>query len=117
MKQNQATIIPLEFGKRIKQIRQFLGLTQHQVAESLHVQTPAITNMEGGKGGSSGTLYYLLKFYAQYVYIDTLFDENFEIIKRSGNVASTKSRIRTSVVLIKLKAVQSDLEKAISYLE
>ncbi|MDR0844320.1 MAG: helix-turn-helix domain-containing protein [Tannerella sp.] len=109
--------IPDEFGKRLKDVRKFLGLTQHQLADTLGVNPPAIFNIESGKGSSSTTMYALLKFYAQFIYIDMLFDENFEIIKRTSTVKSSKNNIRTSIVVNKLKNVRTDLDTAIGYLE
>ncbi len=40
---------PIELGKRLKEAREFLGLSQEQVADHLGIPRPSVSTMESGK--------------------------------------------------------------------
>lgn len=67
-------------GTRFKQIREYLGYSQAQLAEKLDCKQNAISNLELGKGGSLKLVFNLLNFYSDYVYIDLIFSQNFYLI-------------------------------------
>lgn len=40
---------PVELGKRLREAREFLGLSQEQVADHLGIPRPSVSTMEAGK--------------------------------------------------------------------
>lgn len=70
-----------EFGKRLKDIRESLGITQCELAEKTGIYQATISIVEGGKSASFKVLIPMLCYYSQYVYLNYLFSENFQIVK------------------------------------
>ena len=44
---------PVELGKRLREAREFLGLSQEQVADHLGIPRPSVSTMEAGKRRAS----------------------------------------------------------------
>lgn len=44
---------PVELGKRLREAREFLGLSQEQVADHLGIPRPSVSTMESGKRRAS----------------------------------------------------------------
>lgn len=70
----------LEFGRRIKEVRNYMRLTQKEVAEKVGLQQMSVSRMEQGKELSGKKLMKFLDFYSQYISIDCLFADKFDLI-------------------------------------
>ena len=70
-----------EFGRRLKDIRESLGITQCELAEKTGVYQATISIVESGKSASFKVLIPMLCYYSQYIYLNYLFSENFQILK------------------------------------
>lgn len=117
-------------GDRLKQIREFLKITQKELATKINCKQNAISNLELGKSGSITLLCNLLNFYSDFVYIDLIFSEKFYLISNREEEEGIKSHYSSIVVeIIKQAAkqhekklasltdeLQEDLEKAINLL-
>ena len=69
-----------EVGSRLKQIRNYLGLSQQDLAEKLKCKQVAISRLENGGYGGTLTFLTAISFYSQYVYINYLFAEEFYLV-------------------------------------
>lgn len=67
-------------GPRLQQIREHLQKSQDELAELFNCNQNAISYIETGKGGNISLLVQLLGYYSQYVYLNSLFSENFHLI-------------------------------------
>ncbi|MDH6358918.1 helix-turn-helix transcriptional regulator [Parabacteroides sp. PF5-9] len=115
------------FGERLKKVRMYLGLTQEQLANKLteeeqiklaHAQN-AISRLETGKGGDVGFLMNLLNFYSKFIYIDSLFINDFEIVGKESNtlksgyiggIAKAKIEMMKNMLDIHIKEIIDILE-------
>lgn len=70
----------LEFGRRIKEVRNYMKLTQKEVAEKVGLQQMSVSRMEQGKELSGKKLMKFLDFYSQFISIDCLFADKFDLI-------------------------------------
>ena len=70
------------FGKRFKQIREHLGYSQVQIAEIIDSTQNIVSRLERGHGAGINTFLKLLKFYADKVYLDCIFEDNFVIVTK-----------------------------------
>lgn len=100
------------FCERLRKIRIYLKLNQSEVANKTNLTQHQVSTIENSKGGSFVVLYQLLNFYSQYVYIDNLFKDKFEIIANKGD--SVKSAVNT-IVIEKLLLLREDLDNTIDY--
>ena len=66
-----------ELGRRLRLVRQKLGLTQSEVAEKVGVGFLTISRMERGDSVSSSTLMKLLDLYSLHISLNALFADNF----------------------------------------
>lgn len=66
-----------ELGRRLRLVRQKLGLTQSEVAEKVGVGFLTISRMERGDSVSSSTLMKVLNLYSPAVSLNALFADNF----------------------------------------
>jgi DNA-binding XRE family transcriptional regulator len=73
-----------DLGVRLKQIRIYLSLSQQELRDKLEINQATISRMEDGSGISWENFIKILSFYSQYIYIDSLFQENFQIISIDG---------------------------------
>ncbi|MDM8242852.1 helix-turn-helix transcriptional regulator [Phocaeicola barnesiae] len=97
--------LPL-LGNRFKQIREYLGLSQIQLAEKLECKQSAISNLELGKGGSLKLVFNLLNFFSDYVYIDMIFNQHFYLI--SNDDKDARKNTYNSVIVEVIKQAESD---------
>ena len=97
--------LPL-LGNRFKQIREYLGLSQIQLAEKLECKPSAISNLELGKGGSLKLVFNLLNFFSDYVYIDMIFNQHFYLI--SNDDKDARKNTYNSVIVEVIKQAESD---------
>lgn len=70
-----------EIGKRLKDIREFLGFTQNHVAMELNETQVSVSRLEKGSDLGSKKLLMFLKFYSQYVKIDIIFQDHYDLCK------------------------------------
>lgn len=77
-------ITNIEFGERLKKCREFLEITQKQLAKECNTKQVSISNLENGRGGFS-TIIKVLEFYSQHIYINMLFEKVFIPIAVDSN--------------------------------
>lgn len=94
-------------GIRLKQIRLYLSISQQELKEKCDINQATISRMESGKGIKWGNFIKILSFYSQYIYIDCLFQENFQIISIDGKKEIFKSNINS---IVKQLVTQSIVE-------
>ncbi len=99
-------------GTRFKQIREYLGYSQAQLAEKLECKQNAISNLELGKGGSLKLLFNLLNFYSDYVYIDLIFSQNFYLI--SNQEEDAKKSNYNSIIVEIIKQAEKNFSEEIN---
>lgn len=79
------TLTKKELGERLKQIRLFLSITQIELKDKIGCSQVAISRMESGQGVAWELFIKTLCFYSDYIYIDALFQEKFQIVAIDGN--------------------------------
>lgn len=94
-------------GQRLKMIREHLKYSQSLLAEELNCKQNAISNLELGKGGSITLLLSLLKFYSEFVYIDSIFSNKFYLISNNDAEVANKSPYQSMIESI---ITQSEIE-------
>lgn len=111
-------------GRRMRAVREKIGLNQKDIAEALGVGQPYITRLETG-GVKTDFLLRALTFYKQYISLDRLFNEQVSILDclaeemkspRKELIDRRAESIRKSVneILANLKEEQNkSIEKAI----
>jgi transcriptional regulator with XRE-family HTH domain len=111
-------------GKRMRAVREKIGLNQKDIAEALGVGQPYITRLETG-GVKTDFLLRALTFYKQYISLDRLFNEQVSILDclaeemkspRKELIDKRAENIREEVneILANLKEEQNkNIEKAI----
>ncbi len=106
MEEIQKVIDMKELGRRFKQIRQRLGMTQTEVGKQLNTSQLMICRVEKGENVLSPLLLSLLAFYSQSVSMDYLFSRNFDI--DDENVFN-KDFALNSIVKAKLNSLRDDV--------
>ena len=111
-------------GRRMRAVREKIGLNQKDIAEALGVGQPYITRLETG-GVKTDFLLRALTFYKQYISLDRLFNEQVSILDclaeemkspRKELIDRRAENIREEVneILANLKEEQNkNIEKAI----
>ena len=111
-------------GRRMRAVREKIGLNQKDIAEALGVGQPYITRLETG-GVKTDFLLRALTFYKQYISLDRLFNEQVSILDclaeemkspRKDLIDKRAENIREEVneILANLKEEQNkNIEKAI----
>lgn len=111
-------------GRRMRAVREKIGLNQKDIAEALGVGQPYITRLETG-GVKTDFLIRALTFYKQYISLDRLFNEQVSILDclaeemkspRKELIDKRAENIREEVneILANLKEEQNkNIEKAI----
>ena len=111
-------------GRRMRAVREKIGLNQKDIAEALGVGQPYITRLETG-GVKTDFLLRALTFYKQYISLDRLFNEQVSILDclaeemkspRKELIDTRAENIREEVneILANLKEEQNkNIEKAI----
>ena len=95
-----------ELGRRFKQIRQHLGLTQTEVANQLGTSQLMIYRTEKGESILSPLLLSTILFYSKSVSLEALFSENFDI---EDERVFDKNYALNSIVKAKLDVLRDDL--------
>lgn len=111
-------------GRRMRAVREKIGLNQKDIAEALGVGQPYIVRLESG-GVKTDFLLKALTYYKQYISLDRLFNEKVSILDclaeemkspRKELIDRRAESIRESVneILANLKEEQNkNIEKAI----
>ena len=94
-----------ELGRRLKQIRQHLGMTQTEVGNQLGTTQLMVYRIEKGENVLSPLLLSMLCLYSQSVSMDYLFSKNFEIDDES---LFNKSYSLNSIVKARLNQMKDD---------
>lgn len=99
-----------ELGKRLKLVRQKLGLSQSEVAKEINSSQLTISKVERGENVLSSSFLSILLFYSQSVNIDFLLRKEFD---PSNELLLNKNFSANSVVKQKLSGLRSDLDEKI----
>lgn len=102
-------ISPKDVGRRLRQVRKYHNMTQKFVAESVGFPQNAVSRLECGRDLSSEKLVLFLKFYSQYVNIDIIFDERFDMLL-TGDKQVSKSRYIGSILEEKINLLREIVE-------
>lgn len=95
-----------ELGRRFKQIRQHLGLTQTEVANQLGTSQLMIYRTEKGESILSPLLLSTILFYSKSVSLEALFSKNFDI---EDEKVFDKNYALNSIVKAKLDVLRDDI--------
>ena len=95
-----------ELGRRFKQIRQHLGLTQTEVANQLGTSQLMIYRTEKGESILSPLLLSTILFYSKSVSLEALFSENYDI---EDERVFDKNYALNSIVKAKLDVLRDDI--------
>lgn len=99
-----------ELGNRLKKVRLFLSITQMELKDSIGCSQVAISRMESGQGMAWELFIKTLCFYSQYIYIDSLFQEKFQIVSING-IDGEKGILKSNVNTM----AKSMIKEAISH--
>ena len=117
-----------EVGRRIKLVRQRLGMTQVKIAEELGTSQLMVFRMEKGENVLSPFFLSMLMFYSQYISLDGLLAKKFDIDDESlfnknfslNSIVKAKLSLLREEVLTQLdvakKKIGEDLEESINLL-
>lgn len=106
---NIATIDKMgDIGERLKSVRQYLIMTQQQVAQSTGVPVITISKIEHNKIVNSDSFIKVLQFYSNYISMDFLLAKDFKIADADRY---TKSFSLNTIVRAKLELLQQQLSK------
>lgn len=106
------TITFEELGKRLMQIREYLGMTQKELADMFNKTQNTISLIENGKSASVNTLLPLLSFYSKHIYLNYLFSENFQIIPIDSLLKNNMGSVVQSVLEEGYKTYNEQLQTA-----
>ena len=101
------TITKEELGNRLKQIRLFLSITQMELKDTIDCSQVAISRMESGQGVAWEMFIKVLCYYSNYIYIDSLFQEKFQIIAINGEVE--KEVFKSNVNAMAKQMIQNEI--------
>lgn len=107
----------IEFGRRIKEVRTYMKLTQKDVAEKLGITQITVSRMEQGRDVSGRKLMQFLDFYSLYISIDNLFGEKFDLIEEE-NISLLFDKTSIDVIMkSKLNNSIKKMEEAKKHIE
>ena len=95
-------------GERLKNVRQYLIMTQQQVAQSTGVPVITISKIEHNKIVNSDSFIKVLQYYSNYISMDFLLAKDFKIADADRY---TKSFSLNTIVRAKLELLQQQLSK------
>lgn len=100
-----------KIGKRLKSVRQYLIMTQLQVAEATALPVITISKIEHDKVVSSDSFIQLLLFYSNYISMDFLLAKDFNLADADRY---TKSFSLNTVVKAKMEMIREEIDKDLS---
>ncbi len=95
-------------GERLKNVRQYLIMTQQQVAEATGLPVITISKIEHDKVVNSDSFIQILHFYANYISVDYLLAKDFKIADADHY---TKSVSLNTIVKAKLELIKEQITK------
>lgn len=95
-------------GERLKNVRQYLIMTQQQVAEATGLPVITISKIEHDKIVNSDSFIQMLHFYANYISVDYPLGKDFKIADADRY---TKSFSINTIVKAKLELFQEQITK------
>lgn len=105
----KATIDQIEnIGERLKNVRQYLIMTQQQVSQSAGIPVITISKIEHNKIVNSDSFIKILQFYSNYISVDFLLDKDFKIADADQ---FAKSFSINTIVKAKLELLQQQIVK------
>lgn len=99
------TVTKKELGLRLKQIRIYLSLSQQELKDKININQATVSRMEDGSGISWENFIKILSYYSQFIYIDSLFQENFQIISIDGNNNGEEKVFKSNITSIISKMI------------
>ena len=99
------TVTKKELGNRLKQIRIYLSLSQQELKDKININQATVSRMEDGSGISWENFIKILSYYCQFIYIDSLFQENFQIISIDGNSDGEEKVFKSNITSIISKMI------------
>ena len=100
-----------ELGRRLKIVREELGFTQAFVSEQTGIFQAIISSIESGTKFSK-SLFTLLAFYSDYVYLNYLFTEDFRMVRIDNLQKKNLGGFVQQILDEGLKAYREDLKAA-----
>lgn len=100
-----------EIGRRLKLVRQRLGLSQTDVAKEINSSQLTISKAERGENILSSSFLAILLFYAQSVNVDLLLRKHFDPADEN---LMNKDFSANSIVRQKLTLLKEDIDQQIS---
>lgn len=95
-------------GERLKNVRQYLIMTQQQVAEATGLPVITISKIEHDKVVNSDSFIQMLHFYSNYISVDFLMAKDSKIADADRY---TKSFSLNTIVKAKLELIQEQVTK------
>lgn len=95
-------------GGRLKNVRQYLLMTQQQVSQSTGIPVITVSKIERNKIVNSNSFIKILLFYSNYISVDFLLAKDFKIADADQFV---KSFSINTIVKAKLELLQEQFEK------
>ena len=103
-----------KLGKRLKNVRRYLMMTQQEVAEQTDISVITISKIEHDKVVNSDSFLRLLLFYSNYISADFLFAKDFNVADADNY---TKSFSLNTIVKAKIEVIREEFEKELSKLK
>lgn len=100
-----------KIGKRLKSVRQYLIMTQLQVAEATNLPVITISKIEHDKAVNSDSFIQLLLFYSNYISMDFLLAKDFNLAEADRY---TKSFSLNTVVKAKMEMIREEIDRDLS---
>ena len=100
-----------KISKRLKSVRQYLIMTQLQVAEATALPVITISKIEHDKVVSSDSFIQLLLFYSNYISMDFLLAKDFNLADADRYIKSFSLNI---VVKAKMEMIREEIDKDLS---
>lgn len=100
-----------KISKRLKSVRQYLIMTQLQVAEATALPVITISKIKHDKVVSSDSFIQLLLFYSNYISMDFLLAKDFNLADADRY---TKSFSLNTVVKAKMEMIREEIDKDLS---
>lgn len=95
-------------GERMKNVRQYLIMTQQQVAEATGLPVITISKIEHDTVVNSDSFIQMLHFYSNYISVDFLMAKDFKIADADRY---TKSFSLNTIVKAKLELIQEQITR------
>lgn len=99
-----------DIGRRIKEVRNYLLMTQQQMSDASGVSVLAISKIEHGKQTTSVALLKIISFCSNYISLDFLFAKDFSITDAANY---TKSFSMNTVVKARLDMIRGDMNSSL----